>query len=147
MTFTGAVKTCFKKYANFRGVAKRAEYWYFVLFTALVSMVSSTLDQLLFPDLAATAEASTNAFMTAFEANPSGDFQQQFFQAFSDSVAATPIGNFFGLLILLPLLAVLIRRMRDAGFAKWWLLLIWLQIFTFIVTLLPSKQPKVKPAK
>jgi uncharacterized membrane protein YhaH (DUF805 family) len=32
MNFIDAVKTCFAKYAVFKGVASRAEYWKFVLF-------------------------------------------------------------------------------------------------------------------
>jgi uncharacterized membrane protein YhaH (DUF805 family) len=32
MTFTTAVRTCFRKYATFTGVASRSEYWWFFLF-------------------------------------------------------------------------------------------------------------------
>jgi hypothetical protein len=49
MTFAGAIKTCFTKYADFRGTAARPEYWYFVLFTILVSIVLSTVDSIVFP--------------------------------------------------------------------------------------------------
>jgi len=35
MNFQQAISTCFKKYADFTGVASRAEYWYFLLFTYL----------------------------------------------------------------------------------------------------------------
>ena len=38
-----AVKTCFTKYADFSGRARRSEYWYFTLFDLLVSMVFNTL--------------------------------------------------------------------------------------------------------
>lgn len=31
MTFTDSFKTCFKKYATFRGRASRSEYWWFAL--------------------------------------------------------------------------------------------------------------------
>ena len=34
-----AISTCFKKYATFSGRARRSEYWYFFLFTAVVSTV------------------------------------------------------------------------------------------------------------
>ena len=33
MGFGEAIGTCFKKYATFKGRARRAEYWYFLLFT------------------------------------------------------------------------------------------------------------------
>ena len=39
MNFMTAVSTCFKKYATFSGRARRSEYWYFFLFTLVISMV------------------------------------------------------------------------------------------------------------
>tara|TARA_Y100000996_G_C22021804_1_gene437082 strand:- start:4 stop:438 length:435 start_codon:yes stop_codon:yes gene_type:complete len=35
MNFQTSVKTCFKKYFDFKGRASRSEYWYFVLFIFL----------------------------------------------------------------------------------------------------------------
>ena len=43
MDFMDAVKKCFQNYANFSGRARRSEYWYFVLFNALVGGVLSSL--------------------------------------------------------------------------------------------------------
>ncbi len=43
MNFGTAIKTVFTKYADFRGVASRSEYWWWFLFTALVSMAFSAL--------------------------------------------------------------------------------------------------------
>lgn len=37
MSFEEALVTCFRKYADFTGRARRSEYWYFYLFDALVS--------------------------------------------------------------------------------------------------------------
>ena len=37
MNFSTSVKTCFSKYATFSGRASRSEYWYFYLFTILIS--------------------------------------------------------------------------------------------------------------
>lgn len=38
MTFGESIKTCYRKYANFKGRASRAEYWWYVLFVILVSI-------------------------------------------------------------------------------------------------------------
>lgn len=38
MGFMEAVSTCFRKYATFKGRARRAEYWYFSLFTWLLGI-------------------------------------------------------------------------------------------------------------
>jgi len=39
MTFTDAIGTCFKKYVDFNGCASRSEFWWWVLFTVVVSLV------------------------------------------------------------------------------------------------------------
>lgn len=44
MTFKEAVRTCFEKYFVIEGRARRSEYWYFVLFSILVSIVLSLID-------------------------------------------------------------------------------------------------------
>ena len=76
MDFVGAIQSVFKNFANFRGVAGRAEYWYFVLFVFLVSLVVAVVDSV---------------------------------------VGFGIIGVAFNLVILIPSLSVLVRRLRDAG--------------------------------
>lgn len=39
MSFPEAIKSVFQNYVNFSGRARRSEYWFFVLFTTLVSAV------------------------------------------------------------------------------------------------------------
>jgi uncharacterized membrane protein YhaH (DUF805 family) len=43
MDFKQAITTCFRKYADFTGRASRPEYWWFALFSVLVSLVVSGL--------------------------------------------------------------------------------------------------------
>ncbi len=40
MGFADAVKSCFSNYATFTGRATRAEFWWWKLFSAIVSMVT-----------------------------------------------------------------------------------------------------------
>ena len=94
MTFADAIKSGFKNYAQFRGVASRSEYWYWVLFTGLVGTVLSTIDSVL-------AGPSNGSEL----ANASGW-----------------LANISSLVFLVPNLAVGVRRMRDAGFSAWFLL-------------------------
>ena len=48
MSFQESIKTCLqRKYATFNGRARRSEYWFFVLFTALVGIVAGILDSIL----------------------------------------------------------------------------------------------------
>jgi uncharacterized membrane protein YhaH (DUF805 family) len=48
MNFTDAVTAVFKKYAVFNGRSLRSEYWFWVLFTLIVSIVLSILDSIIF---------------------------------------------------------------------------------------------------
>ena len=39
MNFQDAIKLCFQKYADFSGRAKRPEFWWFALFSIVVSLL------------------------------------------------------------------------------------------------------------
>jgi len=142
LTFAGAIAICFKKFIDFRGVASRREYWYFVLFFVLLSLVTGQIDQIMFPELSRRATESAEALFAYIETNPTVADWALFERALSDATKATPIGNFASFVAFFPLLSATVRRMRDAGFGGWWILLIWFQLFTFIVTLLPTKKLK-----
>ena len=47
MNFVDAVKTCLRKYGTFSGRASRSEFWWFALFTVLLSIVASMVSELL----------------------------------------------------------------------------------------------------
>ena len=47
MGFSEAIRTCLHKYVDFKGRARRSEYWYWVLFTVIVSIVAGILDSAL----------------------------------------------------------------------------------------------------
>ncbi len=44
MGFGGAIATCFRKYVDFTGRARRAEFWWWTLFNALVALVLTGAD-------------------------------------------------------------------------------------------------------
>ncbi|WP_193175837.1 DUF805 domain-containing protein [Oricola nitratireducens] len=43
-----AVRTCFNKYASFRGRARRPEFWYFALFNFIAQLVLGLVDSMVF---------------------------------------------------------------------------------------------------
>jgi uncharacterized membrane protein YhaH (DUF805 family) len=86
--FGEAIKNGFQNYANFRGVASRSEFWYWTLFSFLVSVGTSVID-----GVAGVAIGTED------------------FTLFSTLVP---------LALLLPGLAVAVRRFHDAGFSAWW---------------------------
>ncbi len=40
MTFQESVRVCFTKYIDFNGRASKSEYWWFILFIVVVSLVT-----------------------------------------------------------------------------------------------------------
>jgi uncharacterized membrane protein YhaH (DUF805 family) len=51
MQFQEAIRSGFRNYVNFSGRAPRSEYWYWVLFGVLVTIVAAILDGAIFPDI------------------------------------------------------------------------------------------------
>lgn len=47
MSFPDAIRTVLSKYATFAGRARRSEYWWFILFNMLVSLVAGAVDGML----------------------------------------------------------------------------------------------------
>lgn len=103
MTFVDAVKSGFRNYFNFKGHASRAEFWYWLLFTLLLSIVLGTIESVLWP-----APDATGDWMTDIEA-----FANQ----------PTPFTTITSLALLIPNLSVTARRFHDAGFSAKWLFL------------------------
>lgn len=96
MSFGQAIQTGFSKYAEFSGRASRPEFWWWILFTALVSAALSTVP------------------VWAY------DFGTGYFSA------EPTLTGLWGIGVLLPTLAVTVRRLLDGGH-QWgnifWLLL------------------------
>jgi uncharacterized membrane protein YhaH (DUF805 family) len=89
MTFTQAIRSGFQNYVNFSGRAPRSEYWYWTLFSILVSIASALIDLALFPQW-----------------------------------GISPVNTIVEIALLLPGLAVSVRRLHDLDRTGWWLLLI-----------------------
>ncbi|MCU1406078.1 MAG: rane protein YhaH [Glaciihabitans sp.] len=46
MTFQQAIRAGFTNYVNFEGLASRSEYWYWALFSFIVSTIANGIDRL-----------------------------------------------------------------------------------------------------
>ena len=64
MNFFEAVKTCWIKYATFSGRASRSEYWFFILFLFLLSIVTAIIDVVVFPDIEWTPISTLASLLT-----------------------------------------------------------------------------------
>ncbi len=101
------IDTVKNKYADFRGRATRSEYWYFVLFYFIISFIARLIDINLI--------------------NPSLDLPPE--AAMQGSVFT----SIFALAVLLPQIAVSIRRLHDIGKSGWWYLLMFIPILGWLV--------------
>ena len=101
MSFGQAVSTCFKKYAVFKGRASRSEFWYWVLFYVLVSIVLNIVDSLFGWQINTISNTETgNSLTTVYNAGW--------------------LSAIWALVVLLPTLAVSVRRLHDVGKSGWW---------------------------
>ena len=93
-----AIKTCFKKYCNFKGRARRSEFWWFVLLCAIIYILGS--------------------FAAGFLASFLGDVMDV-----EVNKTAMIIQSLIMLCLTLPFLAVLTRRLHDTSRGGWWVAL------------------------
>ena len=104
MSFGKAVKTCFKKYFDFKGRARRSEFWWFVLFVFIVTFVWSIL----------------GSFISVAVIVGSGgeDFNVTSYIITLSVIIFLPI-----LFLMIPHYAVTTRRLHDTGRSGWWVVL------------------------
>ncbi len=108
MTFQGAVRICLqRKYADPDGRARRAEFWFFALFTAIVRVVAGLIDSALgLPELGGSTLVGVPGPL-ATVANLVGG------TGLLATVASAAL--------LIPGLAVGARRLHDTGRSGGWL--------------------------
>lgn len=95
MGFKEAVRSVLSQYATFSGRARRSEYWYFVLFTLLTAIAASIVGGII-GSLIGGAETATAIGMAFY--------------------------YLACLALLIPGLAVSVRRLHDTDHSGWWLL-------------------------
>ena len=88
-----AVKTCFKKYFDFKGRARRSEFWWFVLFDVVVSSALTFLAGLV--------------------------------------PVISYVSLLFTLVMIIPLLSALTRRLHDVGRSAVWVVILGLFILAY----------------
>ena len=93
-----------KKYAVFSGRARRKEYWFFVLFNIIVSIILAVID-----GVTGTLDSESGMGL---------------------------LGLIYTLAILIPALAVSVRRLHDTGRSGWWLLILLIPLIGTIVILI-----------
>jgi uncharacterized membrane protein YhaH (DUF805 family) len=98
-----------KKYAVFSGRARRAEFWYFVLFNLIVAIVLALIDTLL----------GTTTGVSSFGI----------------------LSGLYSLAVLIPTLALWVRRLHDIDRTGWWVLINLIPLIGTIVLLVFALTP------
>jgi uncharacterized membrane protein YhaH (DUF805 family) len=93
-----------KKYAVFSGRARRTEYWMFILFNIIITVVLALIDIL------------------------TGTFSPQ--------AGVGLLGGLYALAVLIPSIAVTVRRLHDTGRSGWWILIGLVPVIGTIVLLI-----------
>lgn len=106
MGFGEAIKTNFSKYATFSGRASRSEFWWWVLFTNLVAIGLNLVDSV--------------AHLRVWESTTDIVIGDQVVPFVNSGVGV--LSTLWALAVLLPTLAVAIRRLHDADHSGWWIL-------------------------
>ncbi|QYF73683.1 DUF805 domain-containing protein [Cryobacterium sp. PAMC25264] len=118
LTPTAAIASVFRKYADFSGRASRSEYWWFAL---LLWVVLGGLQLLQLIPTGTTSYGYTS---------------------YNFSIVTMIVAPLFAIGVLLPSLAVLVRRLHDANFSGWFVFLALIPgvgaIILLVFTLLPS---------
>jgi uncharacterized membrane protein YhaH (DUF805 family) len=100
------IDTLKNKYADFNGKATRSEYWYYVLFYILFSIALAFVDTLVLNPMLG---------MTTQEASQGGMLQM-----------------IFSLGLLIPSIAIAVRRFHDISMSGWWILIGLIPILGFL---------------
>lgn len=107
MSFIEAVKSAYQNYFTFSGRARRPAYWWFTLFSILVSLVISFIEG------GWTGETAPGAVAAHYNAGP--------------IAIVWALANFF------PGLAVSVRRLHDTDRSGWWMLLLLIPLVGAII--------------
>jgi uncharacterized membrane protein YhaH (DUF805 family) len=108
MSFATAVKSFWSNYTNFKGRARRSEYWFIQLFLIATNIAVAFIDL-----------ALMNGDVERFIANGGGGI----------------VGLIWIFATIVPALAVLIRRLHDTNRSGWWALIGLVPIVGAIVLL------------
>ncbi|MBD3749269.1 MAG: DUF805 domain-containing protein [Sphingobacteriales bacterium] len=103
----------FRKYASFKGRASEREFWYFTLFNVIVTALTLIIDNVL--GISIIDKYLNNSFGTAVK-----------------ELSYGPVTALYRLLVILPTIAVSVRRIHDVGKSGIFLLV---PIYSFILIL------------
>ena len=105
VTFVDAVRLGFTRATDFAGRSSRAEFWYWILFLFILRLLTTTVDAFMYPE---------DIFLSTGSADL-GAVASEMATLLQHSLWSSTM--LVELLLLLPLVALTVRRFRDAGWS------------------------------
>lgn len=109
-----------RRYADFGGRSRPKEYWMFVLFLMILSVLLTMIDFML--GYGATTSYSASG--------PAG-----FWGGWAYVGGGGPLTLLFTLAVLIPSIAVAVRRLHDSDRSGWWILLVFVPVLGMLILL------------
>lgn len=132
-----AVKRFFQRYAQFRGYASQSEYWWVQLFLVILQVIGYIM--VIGPLMAAAVATSEDPTVAESSAAALG----------AGTVVLALIFFVVFLALIIPSLSLSVRRLHDAGYSGWMVLLMFVPyagaIAPIVFGLLPSKPENYRP--
>lgn len=124
-------KVLFQNYSNFRGRARRSEYWYFTLTNVIISTAILLIPMII---MIATQAATGGSSSTVDKSSP----------GYMISIIFGGIYMLYVLATIIPSIAVSVRRLHDLGKSGWSFLIIFVPAvgsIILLIWLLQDSQP------
>ena len=133
MNFSQAVKSALiDKYSVFKGRSSRSEWWYFALFTIIVSIVVSAIVGF------ATFGSVDWEYVASLNENQATEFLLDSSFGLGTRISSTALS----LIFFLPLLAVTIRRLQDLNASYYWAVPYFIvSVISIYFAIFPSVEP------
>ena len=115
-----------KRYAQFSGRSRRKEFWLWILFTIIASVVLGIFDTILGLGGSTTAARQVATAPGSFGAG------------YNAGVRGGVLANVFALATIIPNISVSVRRLHDIDRSGWWILLPAVPAIALIVAIFTS---------
>ena len=132
MSFSQSVATCFKKYVCFKGRARRSEYWWFWILPYVVSAGCSYLFKW---KLDQRSELESQISSALFDQEKQDALLAQASAVDSTFTTWACVLGIIMLLLLLPALAAMTRRLHDTGRSGWMIWLLIIPVVNFVMAI------------
>lgn len=112
LSFVEAIKACFSKFATFSGRARRSEFWWFYLLGLIPNWIIGFMANW---KMGKAAALESELYSAAFSGGDTSAIMAQAESVDTTFYVVVGICGIISLILLIPTLAVWVRRLHDVG--------------------------------